>query len=392
MTEPSVRRIISADSHVIEPRDLFESRVPTGLKDRMPKLVPWEGGDAWHLEGLDPVPLPITAATGSGYRRSRQSPDGAISFDQVMPGLYDPAARVSDQTEDSIDAEVLYPSPALWDAINQLGDTEFKLACVRAYNDWLGEFCAHDPTRLIGLGKIPATGIADATEELRRCVEELHFRGVILDSWPSGKRVAGDPGDNPFWEAVDGFRVPVSLHYSIGGQQQTLPSAGISPGLKPPMADAVVPLVSAEVFDHYPNLQIVFAHGDAGWASHWLEFMDSNYVRHRHLPQYALPNADALPSEYIRKHSFFTFHHDRSAVRDRHKLGVAHLLWASHFPLDDSNWPENRQQAVRVTEELPVDERAALLSGNTARLYRLPDYEDGFDDAEVGKFAQLVYF
>ncbi len=392
MTEPSVRRIISADSHIVEPRDLFESRLPAGLKDRAPKLVPWEGGDAWQIEGLDPVPLPITAATGSGYRRPGKSPHAAISFDQVMPGLYDPAARVSDQGEDSVDAEVLYPSPALWDAINQLRDSELKLACVRAYNDWLGEYCAHDPSRLIGIGKIPSTGIEDATKELQRCVEELHFRGVVLDTWPSGKRVSGDESDNPFWEVVDGLRVPVSLHYSIGGQQQSLPNSGISPGLKPPMADAVVPLISAEVFDHYPNVQLVFAHGDAGWASHWLEFMDSNYVRHRHLPQYALPNPDALPSEYIRKHSFFTFHHDRSAVRDRHRLGVAHLLWASHFPLDDSNWPENRQQAVRVTEELPSDERAALLSVNAARLYRLPGYEDGFEDAAVSTFAQLVYF
>ena len=238
MTSSIEYDIVSADSHVLEPRGLFQPRVAVNFRERVPKLAPWNGGDAWHIEGLDPVPLPITAATGSGYRLGRGSSKTPMAFHDVLPGLYEPVSRLEAQAANSIDAEVLYPSPTLWDAINQMDDRKLKVACVRAYNDWIAEFCAQDPRRLIGLGKIPSTGREDACKELHRCVEELNLRGVVLDGWPSGKQIAGDSDDDVFWEAIDGLGVPVSLHYAVGGQRPSHPYGGIGPGLKPPMADA----------------------------------------------------------------------------------------------------------------------------------------------------------
>jgi predicted TIM-barrel fold metal-dependent hydrolase len=146
------------------------------------------------------------------------------------------------------------------------------------------------------------------------------------------------------------------------------------------------------VFDRFPDLQVVFAHGDAGWALHWMEFFDINYVRHRHLAEYALADDHAVPSEYMRRHAWFTFRQDRPAVKNRHRLGGAHLMWAGHFPFDDSNWPDDRQQAMRVTDEVPVDERRALLASNVSKLYRLPGFEQGFTTDEVRSFEQLVHF
>ena len=177
---------------------------------------------------------------------------------------------------------MLYPTSQLWDAIKSLEDDDVKLGCVRAYNDWIAEFSAHSPDRLIGLAKMPTTSAEDARDELLRCVNELNLRGAILDSWPSGG-VATDPGNDVFWEAVNETNVPVSLHYAIGADASTEPPRGISAGVRPPVADATLPLVAGGVFDRFPNLRLVFAHGDAGWAFHWLEFMDITYVRHRHL-------------------------------------------------------------------------------------------------------------
>lgn len=392
MTENSAYTLISADSHVLEPPDIFASRLPAGLRDRAPKLVSEDGGSAWLLDSLEPVPLPASAATGSGYRTSTRRGGRPVTFDDVLPGLYDPAERLLLQDSDSVDAEVLYPSPALWDAVNQLDDAELKLACVRAYNDWLAAFCATSPDRLIGLAKIPTTSCADAREELLRCVKELNLRGVILDAWPNGGPVGGNPADDPFWEAVQDTGVPVSLHYALGANKVTAPPSGIGPGMRPPMADAALPLVAAGVFDRFPGVRLVFAHGNAGWAAHWLEFMDANYLRHRHLGQYALANPDAMPSEYLRRHSWFTFHQDRSAVKNRHKLGAMNLLWASHLPLEDANWPDSRQQAMRVTDEMTAEDRATLLGGSAARLYQLPGYEKGFEGINLDSFEPLVYF
>jgi predicted TIM-barrel fold metal-dependent hydrolase len=158
------------------------------------------------------------------------------------------------------------------------------------------------------------------------------------------------------------------------------------------MADALLPMVAAGVFERFPDVKVVLAHGDAGWALHWMEFFDINYVRHKHLAEYALPDPEAVPSDLIRKYTWFTFHQDRPAVKNRDRLGSVHLMWGSHFPFEDSNWPDNRQQSMRVTDEVPSDERDALLAGNVARLYRLPGFEKGFTDDEIATFDQLVHF
>ena len=125
---------------------------------------------------------------------------------------------------------------------------------------------------------------------------------------------------------------------------------------------------------------------------HWLEFTDMYFLRHRHLNAYTLKDENALPSEYIRSRVWFTFHHDSTAVRNRHNIGPAHLMWASHFPYDDSNWPDNRQQAARVTATAPNDVRANLAARNVAKLYRLPGYEDSFDEAAIKEYVPLVHY
>jgi hypothetical protein len=48
----STYKIISADDHVEEPRDTWQSRVPARLRDRAPKVERLEaGGDAWTVDG-----------------------------------------------------------------------------------------------------------------------------------------------------------------------------------------------------------------------------------------------------------------------------------------------------------------------------------------------------
>jgi predicted TIM-barrel fold metal-dependent hydrolase len=385
----STYSLISAESHVVEPADLFSSRLSAGLKCQAPK--PATGGTGWEVAEFGTVPLLPTAGTGGGYRHSVRENGEPLTFDSVLPGTTDPAERIKAQESDSVDAEVLYPTSELWDAIKVSDDRDLRLACVRAYNDWIAEFSSHAPDRLIGLAKIPTTSPEDARDEFLRCVNELNLRGAILDAWPSGGAVTDETND-VFWAVANDLEVPVSLHYAVGSEANTAPPRGISAGVKPPLTDAVLPMVTAGVLDRFPNVKLVSAHADAGWALHWLEFMDIQYVRHRHLDFYKLQNPDALPSEYVRKHIWFTFHQDRTVVTHRSKIGTTQLLWSSHFPDEESEWPDNRQQAMRVTSEVDSADQQALLAGNTARLYRLPGYENGFAAEDLGKFETLVHF
>src|ERR1700721_2121034 len=66
-------------------------------------------------------------------------------------GGYDSVVRLADMDRVGIDAAVLYPSSAMFfgptDPIKALHDHEFVLACQRAYNDWLIDYCSADTSR-----------------------------------------------------------------------------------------------------------------------------------------------------------------------------------------------------------------------------------------------------
>jgi predicted TIM-barrel fold metal-dependent hydrolase len=297
---------------------------------------------------------------------------------------------VKAQDADSVSAEVLYGYPYLWDAIKQADDAELRLECARAYNDWIAEFCSHDPNRLIGVAKIPTSSIDDARKELGRSIDELHLRGAVIDAWPDDSSGPADSKLDALWDLANDAGIPVSLHYGLG-RSRSAPTAGITAGMKPPMSEAALPMAASGVFDRFPNLRMLFAHADAGWSFFWLEFFDNTYLRQRHLEHYKLAREDAFPSEYIRRHFWFTVQQDRSAVKHRRVFGKDHLLWASHFPLDASDWPDDRAQAVRLTEELPADDKHAILAGNTGRLYRLPGYEDGVAPTPFEEVERLVH-
>src|SRR6266851_5311353 len=51
--------VVSADSHVNEPRNLWTERMPAKLKDRAPQIVRKEDGDWFQCEGLRPVPVAL---------------------------------------------------------------------------------------------------------------------------------------------------------------------------------------------------------------------------------------------------------------------------------------------------------------------------------------------
>ncbi len=68
-------RIISADSHVNEPPDLWRERVPARFRDRAPRIESFDQGDAWVLEGVaDPITFGMNACAGLAPEEMRAWP------------------------------------------------------------------------------------------------------------------------------------------------------------------------------------------------------------------------------------------------------------------------------------------------------------------------------
>ena len=80
----------------------------------------------------------------------------------------------------------------------------------RIYNDWLVDFCQHDPARFIGLACLPYGDIDAAVLEIRR-VAKLGLRGVELScSWDM--EPMWHPVWEPLWKTIHEVNLPLHFH------------------------------------------------------------------------------------------------------------------------------------------------------------------------------------
>ena len=194
-----------------------------------------------------------------GLRRVGVHAPTAPGGTTIRRGSYDPKARLDDMDLDMIQAQVIYPSLAPHRRFFG-DDPELQVACVRAYNDWIHEFCAVAPDRLVGMPIAPATGVDDMLAEWRR-IADRGDRGFVISGYPSGEPVPTDDRRSVLvggadWEyAVHihfGFASGVALtaHTGVG----YLTSAGLIDmgiGMYRPIAD----LVYSGVFDRFPRCE-----------------------------------------------------------------------------------------------------------------------------------------
>ncbi len=356
-------RLISADSHVNEPPDLWTSRVPVEFRDRAPRMERFDDGDAWILDGVkDPINFGMNACAGLPPEEQK----GWARFEDLRRGGHDPAARIEEMDADGVDAEVLYPTPRLSQAIVAHREVDFHLAMVRAYNDWLSEYVAYAPERFGGLALLPNRGVEHSLAELDRVLDRPGMRGVVIGCWPNGT-LALESDDEKVFSALAERGVPLGIHVSLG---QSMPASHKAklPGYGR-IFDApnrMVELVFSGVFDRLPTLDVVFAEVDFGWLPYVKEQIDNNYQRLEPTSRFGLSQ---LPSDTIARHFHFGYMTDTFGVRHRHEIGVERILWSSDYPHISADWPLSWRTIQSSMSGVPPAERHAILAGNAQRLY-----------------------
>ena len=356
-------RLISADGHVNEPPDVWVDRVPAAFRDRAPKIVRFDEGDAWVIEGVsDPINFGMNACAGIAPEDMK----GWCRFDEIRRGGYDPAARIEEMDADKVDAEVLFPTPRLSQAVIANPDTEYHLAMVRAYNDWLAEFCAYAPERFGGMAIVPNRGAASAVAEVERVLEFPGIRGVVMGCYPNGT-LAIEPEDDKFFGLLAERGVTLAVHVSLS---QSMPAAHRAklPGFGRfyDAPNRMVEMIFAGVFDRFPELDVFFAEVDFGWVPYVKEQIDNNYQRLDPVSHFGL---EMLPSEYIERHFHFGFMTDTHGVHNRHAVGVERILWSNDYPHISADWPNSWRTIQAAFSGVPSDERNLILTGNAQRLW-----------------------
>jgi predicted TIM-barrel fold metal-dependent hydrolase len=364
-------RIISADSHVNPPRDLWSARAPAALKSRAPRVESTPQGDVWIVDSEVKGAIGLDAMAGRKYEDFKAA---GLTYKDMRPGSYDPKARLADMDEDGVDAEVLY----FGGPVTQYPkDPELRRFIVRAYNDWMVELSAVAPRRLIGLGHVPIVELEEALEELRR-IATLGLKGFHMNPFPDdiGCRPLTDPQYEPLWSLIEEVDLPVSFHI-MGPRGMAISRLhDPTPGVKETfialanisMTELLAGLTFTGILQRHPKLRFVIVESGIGWIPYFLERMDQTFQKHRFWTKSIITER---PSTYWYRQGHATFIEDHTGVAERHRAGLENIMWSTDYPHSDTTWPRSRQVLEEHFKGVPEDERRLVVGGNATRLYSL---------------------
>src|SRR3954470_22400970 len=211
MTEPQ-RLVVSADGHILEPTDLFLTRLPKQLRDR----AVWE-------EDFEIEPL---VEGGARVFRKLHTPGfegGTISRYRQTSGRMpegDPELILEDMDVDGVDVQVMHPNLSLFGLYSD--DHELSMGHARVYNDYILERFSPYFHRLVPTAPIPITDVNDAVAEIER-IAGTGLRALLLPATPPRPYCLRDY--DPIWAAASANGFQVFFHTQTGGVKVNDPSS-----------------------------------------------------------------------------------------------------------------------------------------------------------------------
>jgi predicted TIM-barrel fold metal-dependent hydrolase len=328
--------IISSDSHVMEPVDLWKKNVPEKYRDTAPLFPPHQVGEGF----------------------------------QQHAGGWDAKARMKEMEVDGLSAEVLYPTLGL--DLFGLDDAGLQEACFRAYNDWLIDYCSTDTSRLIGIPAIPVYNIDNGIKELERC-RKAGLKGALI--WQAPHKDIPFTSDHyeKFWSACEELDAPVSLHILTGhSYNKDKNRKGVeryrgSVNLKlMDIANALFEVVFCGVLERHPKLKVVSVENEVGWMP-WI-FQQWDYYYNRFKKENK-PAFSRNPSSFVKEQIFSCFFNDHVCGENLAFWGQDTVMWSNDFPHPNSTWPNSIKIIQRDLGHLPPEIQRKVVCDNVCRLY-----------------------
>jgi predicted TIM-barrel fold metal-dependent hydrolase len=369
--------MVSSDSHIIEPPDLWEGRTPEHLGDRGPRVVREDDGDWWYVDGRKTMSF-LGIQTGDRFKGDPDSLRTSGTFEDVRDAAYDPARYLVENESDGIWGSVIYPSQGL--VLFSVPSTEVVSAAMRGYNDWLADFCSHDTARLKGIAMVNLDEPDEAVAELERA-HDRGLAGALITVAPPAWRPLRDPSLERFWSVAAERSMPLSLHV---GTDRGDPRAGdrafvLDVKNVPPSAfvnkdfqvrQAFADLILGGVLERHPSLRVGTVEHELAWIPFFLDQMDYTYTdRPPRGPWHRFADPDARPSHFFHRQCFASFQEDRVGMAVREFIGVGALMWGSDYPHTESTFPRSRQILCDILDGVDAADVVRIVSTNAAELY-----------------------
>ncbi len=320
--------------------------------------------------------------------------EGLATIARILenPGSVDVTARLADMDADGVAAEVIFagaqnrqvlPWAGGIDAGSAVIDPELRAVGGHMWNEWIAEFCAAAPERLLGVAQIPIWDVDAAVREVR-WAKEHGLRAINLPA-PRPDYPAYNRSDvyAPFWSTIEEVDLPLVTHSASG---ETASGATGDGATLVHMSEVhwlsrrgLSQIIFGRVFDRHPRLLVGFVEQRGNWVPHTLEELDSTYLgipRNGTLPLLGAPvdMPTHKPSDYWHTNCFIaaSFMAPFEAAM-RHETGIDTLMWGTDYPHLEGTWPRTRLAMRNTFAGIPEPEVRMILGTNGARFYGLDE-------------------
>jgi predicted TIM-barrel fold metal-dependent hydrolase len=314
MTYAAGRRILDADSHVMELADFLDEFIDPEQRDRLRRR---------GMEALKPV---LDRAVAASDARKGDASKAAEAEERLMVdkgwsamGAFDPLERSRVLDLLGFDGQLVF---ATFASSMFSGKDQVRLyAGAAAQNKAMISFCAGDP-RLLPVAYIPLLDPARAIELAAETIAD-GAAAIMVPSTAAGDRSPTHPDLDPFWSTLASANIPFVLHVGGGGRlldpafhNNDMPvSDHLGGGENIRSKDFLGIHHSPEVFlgamildgvfDRFPALRGGSIEQGAGWVISWMHHLDyaQRAFRRTEAP---LTKLERTPSDYVRTNLKFT--------------------------------------------------------------------------------------
>ena len=364
-------RLVSADSHVMEPPDLWLKTIGPRFGDRTPQVrqLADRPGYWFVTPGVAPYQVAHGFGLGKGGKELREHL--TKGYEAARPSGWDPAARIADQEVDNIAAEILYTTLGL--SLFALDDAELQRACFSVYNDWLAQFASYSPNRLYPIALISLEDVDQGVRELERTARR-GLKGAMIWSSPPPDKPYHSAVYDRFWRCAEELGMPLTLHVITDRKQgeglKLSGAAGMFMNLMTPVHEiqkTLLSLIFYGVLDRFPRLKLVIAENDSGWMAHFMYRIDHMFEKFGAMTDEKL--LSMRPSDFVRRNVWVTFQDDLTGAMTTSYFGEDNFMWASDFPHTDTTWPHSIEVVQNNFAGVSEQVTRKVVFGNAVKLY-----------------------
>lgn len=363
-------KVIDADGHICEPERVWTEYTSAKYRDAVLQVRTENGRSSLAIEGQPRMagdgPGPAQACIPGGMGPSGQS----LTWEDILPGGYDPQARLAVLDEEGIDQALMFPSVHLLSG--DISDPKVAAETCRAYNNWMSDFCKESPERLFGMGIIPMQDVDLAAAEAGR-LASLGLRGFTVRPERYNDLALYDASCDRIWSVAQADNLAVGIHGSFGSKMKGFSSERYEGNvfydhmIAHPFGQMAVmmDMIAGGVLDRFAKLRVGFFESGLGWMPYWIDRLDEHFeVMGHHTPW-----LKRHPSEIFKAQCFVSMEADEaSGLRWMKEKGLLDsILWGSDYPHFDCTYPGAYQTAQATFDAVGEDIANKVVLENPSR-------------------------